>query len=95
MRTNLVSPVVDGLWVIDLFAKTMDHFGRGPAGSLHEKVYYTVIDTGWQCQNKTFLNRSYPPLCSAPTASGPGWESASLQTYNSCHWGPAGSQSCM
>lgn len=35
MRTHLVSPVVDGLWIIDLFAKTMDHFGRGPTGSLH------------------------------------------------------------
>lgn len=104
IRTHLVCPVVDGLWIIYLFAKTMDHFGRGPTGSLHWKVLSRRL--GWWVKpsftpgdddntKQKILNRSYPPLCSAPTASGPGWGSASPQTYSSCHWGPAGSQSCI
>lgn len=48
-----------------------------------------------QQTNNILITQSDPPLCSAPTTSGPGWASASLQTYSSCHWAPTDFLSCI
>ena len=33
-HSYLVGPVVDRLWVVDLLAQAVDHFGRGPTCAL-------------------------------------------------------------